>query len=139
MGVNARTSRRRSTAQAKGSFPAHHAPERHPLDPSQEAEREPQEQSETWFLSPDALVTRSERVRALLHTLTTRRYARFPRGTAIIGRGKDGCWQIVWCPNSTAEPVTLITEDAPHFPHGDAESIVCWLGRQPWAKSGPAN
>ena len=86
--------------------------------------------------APDTLTTiatRSEQTRAHLHTLTSRRYARLPRGTAIVGRDRLNQWHVVWCPNHSREPVRSFRRDELGFPADGAESIVAWLWRQPWS------
>jgi hypothetical protein len=80
-----------------------------------------------------SLATRSEQSRALLHRLVTRRYARLPLGTAIVGRDRRGRWQIVWCPDARSKAVTVLGKDEVGFPGDDAEGIVSWLAQQPWA------
>ena len=80
-----------------------------------------------------SLATRSEQSRAFLHRLVTRRYARFPLGTAVVGRDRRGRWQIVWCPDAKSEAVTVLGKDEVGFAGDDAEGIVSWLAQQPWA------
>lgn len=95
------------------------------------AERAPEELPTPGTLT--TIATRSEQTRAHLHALTSRRYARLPRGTAIVGRDRLSEWHVVWCPDRSCEPVRSFRRDELGFPGDDAESIVAWLWRQPWS------